>query len=191
MQDLGLSGSLSTKKDQDSVLYQIPILHHRQRAEEAQEAREGSQASKLRSRRGTGPKRNQPCSQREETETLKCRISWDQGRQDQGRLRGGTCSQQGPGETEAQPTEVAGTWTAPVHRSTCAHFGAPSCSPSLPTFTASGLESPLSTRNHITIPLLFLLFLRSTEHVFPPMMNMLQKTEIYSLGVKKKFFWYG
>lgn len=52
----GMSGSLSIKeKNQDSVLSQIPILHHRQRAEEAQEGRvPGQQATKQEGQRYYG-----------------------------------------------------------------------------------------------------------------------------------------
>lgn len=52
----GMSGSLAIKeKNQDSVLSQIPILHHRQRAEEAQEGRvPGQQATKQEGQRYYG-----------------------------------------------------------------------------------------------------------------------------------------
>lgn len=59
----GMSGSLPIKeKNQDSVLYQIPILHHRQRAEEAQEGKGPRQASHKAGR--AEALRNQPGSQR-------------------------------------------------------------------------------------------------------------------------------
>lgn len=81
----GMFGSLSIKeKNQDSVLYQIPILHHRQRAEEAQEGRvPGKQATKQEGQRYYGI----ILALREETETLRYRVSRGWGRQRPGTRR--------------------------------------------------------------------------------------------------------
>lgn len=129
----GMSGSLSIKeKNQDSVLYQIPILHHRQRAEEAQEGKGPRQASHKAGR--AEALRNQPGSQRRNRNPQ-------------------VQSQQGLGEAEAWHMEAARTWGRLPNY--LPPSSAPRGSPPLLTFTAGGLESPLSTPNTSQHPLHF------------------------------------